>query len=74
MFVHFHDPHFHYFMLCRDLKPHNLLMDRKTMVLKIADLGLARAFVIPIKKYTHEVHNLMFPHNISTDFERVTHS
>ena len=41
--------------ICRDLKPHNLLMDRKTMTLKIADLGLARAFTLPIKKYTHEV-------------------
>ncbi|KAG7037976.1 Cyclin-dependent kinase B2-2 [Cucurbita argyrosperma subsp. argyrosperma] len=41
-------------ILHRDLKPHNLLMDRKTMMLKIADLGLARAFTLPIKKYTHE--------------------
>ncbi|KAI3816248.1 hypothetical protein L1987_15941 [Smallanthus sonchifolius] len=38
-----------------DLKPPNPLMDRKTMMLKIGDLGLARAFTIPIKKYTHEV-------------------
>lgn len=44
----------------RDLKPHNLLMDRKTMTLKIADLGLARAFTLPIKKYTHEVN---YPHS-----------
>lgn len=42
-------------VLHRDLKPHNLLMDRKSMVLKIADLGLARAFTLPIKKYTHEL-------------------
>lgn len=42
-------------VLHRDLKPHNLLMDPKTMSLKIADLGLARAFTLPIKKYTHEV-------------------
>ena len=41
----------------RDLKPHNLLMDLKTMKLKIADLGLSRAFTIPIKKYTHEVNS-----------------
>ncbi|KAM0941541.1 putative protein-serine/threonine kinase CMGC-CDK-Pl family [Dioscorea sansibarensis] len=41
-------------VLHRDLKPHNLLMDRKTMMLKIADLGLSRAFTIPLKKYTHE--------------------
>lgn len=30
-------------------------MDMKTMMLKIADLGLSRSFTIPIKKYTHEV-------------------
>ena len=47
-----------YFHLFRDLKPHNLLMDRKTMMLKIADLGLARAFTVPLKKYTHEVVNV----------------
>ncbi|KAG6470284.1 hypothetical protein ZIOFF_071349 [Zingiber officinale] len=41
-------------VLHRDLKPHNLLMDRKTMMLKVADLGLSRAFTIPLKKYTHE--------------------
>jgi len=42
-------------VLHRDLKPHNLLMDRKTMALKIADLGLSRAITVPLKKYTHEV-------------------
>ncbi|WZY99065.1 hypothetical protein YC2023_071394 [Brassica napus] len=42
-------------VLHRDLKPYNLLMDPKTMRLKIADLGLARAFTLPMKKYTHEV-------------------
>jgi cyclin-dependent kinase len=42
-------------VLHRDLKPHNLLMDRKTMALKIADLGLSRAITVPVKKYTHEV-------------------
>ncbi|KAE9617278.1 hypothetical protein Lal_00034344 [Lupinus albus] len=47
-------------ILHRDLKPHNLLMDRTTMMLKIADLGLARAFTIPIKKYTHEILTLWY--------------
>ncbi|XVE94353.1 hypothetical protein REPUB_Repub02eG0001900 [Reevesia pubescens] len=47
-------------VLHRDLKPHNLLMDRKTMTLKIADLGLARAFTLPIKKYTHEILTLWY--------------
>ncbi|KAG6487038.1 hypothetical protein ZIOFF_055620 [Zingiber officinale] len=47
-------------VLHRDLKPHNLLMDRKTMMLKVADLGLSRAFTIPLKKYTHEFTNLKY--------------
>ncbi|XP_042410273.1 cell division control protein 2 homolog D-like [Zingiber officinale] len=42
-------------VLHRDLKPHNILMDRKTMMLKVADHGLSRAFTIPLKKYTHEM-------------------
>uniref|UniRef100_A0A0D9X9P2 Protein kinase domain-containing protein n=1 Tax=Leersia perrieri TaxID=77586 RepID=A0A0D9X9P2_9ORYZ len=47
-------------VLHRDLKPHNLLMDRKTMALKIADLGLSRAFTVPLKKYTHEILTLWY--------------
>ncbi|XP_018843062.2 cyclin-dependent kinase B2-1 [Juglans regia] len=47
-------------ILHRDLKPHNLLMDPKTLVLKIADLGLARSFTVPIKKYTHEILTLWY--------------
>jgi cyclin-dependent kinase len=35
-------------------------MDRKTMTLKIADLGLARAFTLPMKKYTHEILTLWY--------------
>ena len=38
----------------RDLKPQNLLVDDAAECLKIADLGLGRAFSIPIKSYTHE--------------------
>ncbi|KAK3028994.1 hypothetical protein RJ639_038197 [Escallonia herrerae] len=53
-FIHGHG------VLHRDLKPHNLLMDRKTTMLKIADLGLARAFTLPIKKYTHEILTLWY--------------
>ncbi|XP_050376338.1 cyclin-dependent kinase B2-2-like isoform X2 [Argentina anserina] len=47
-------------ILHRDLKPHNLLMDRKSLTLKIADLGLARAYTVPIKKYTHEILTLWY--------------
>ncbi|KAL4198051.1 hypothetical protein AMTRI_Chr03g43950 [Amborella trichopoda] len=47
-------------VLHRDLKPHNLLMDRKTGRLKIADLGLSRSFTVPLKKYTHEILTLWY--------------
>jgi cyclin-dependent kinase len=43
------------FVLDRDLKPQNLLVDREKGLLKIADLGLGRAFTVPLKSYTHEV-------------------
>ena len=42
-------------ILHRDLKPQNLLIDRQNNYLKLADFGLARAFGIPVRAYTHEV-------------------
>ncbi|KAK9813941.1 hypothetical protein WJX73_005852 [Symbiochloris irregularis] len=44
----------------RDLKPQNLLVDEDGECLKIADLGLGRAFSIPIKTYTHEIVTLWY--------------
>ena len=38
----------------RDMKPQNLLVDRHGSI-KVADFGLARAFMVPIRVYTHEV-------------------
>lgn len=44
----------------RDLKPQNLLIDKKGVTLKLADFGLARAFGLPMKTYTHEVVTLWY--------------
>ncbi|KAF8040844.1 hypothetical protein BT93_B2923 [Corymbia citriodora subsp. variegata] len=47
-------------VLHRDLKPQNLLVDKEKGILKIADLGLGRAFTVPLKSYTHEVVTLWY--------------
>jgi len=46
-------------ILHRDLKPQNLLIDKHEN-LKLADFGLARAFGIPMRTYTHEVVTLWY--------------
>lgn len=38
----------------RDLKPQNLLISELGAI-KLADFGLARAFGVPLRSYTHEV-------------------
>ncbi|KAG5851672.1 hypothetical protein ANANG_G00054140 [Anguilla anguilla] len=43
----------------RDLKPQNLLLNQAGAI-KLADFGLARAFGVPLRSYTHEVVTLWY--------------
>ncbi|XP_029067509.1 cyclin-dependent kinase 3 isoform X4 [Monodon monoceros] len=43
----------------RDLKPQNLLINELGAI-KLADFGLARAFGVPLRSYTHEVVTLWY--------------
>ncbi len=47
-------------ILHRDLKPHNVLINDKTLETKIADFGLSRVYTIPLRAYTKEVLTLWY--------------
>jgi len=47
-------------ILHRDLKPQNLLINKQKGELKLADFGLARAFGVPVRSYSHEVVTLWY--------------
>lgn len=57
-----------------DFRPQNLLIDAKGII-KLADFGLARAFSVPLRIYTHEVTHprwLVEPMRLIFSFEVVT--
>ncbi|XP_037957701.1 cyclin-dependent kinase 1-like [Teleopsis dalmanni] len=46
-------------VLHRDLKPQNLLVDKRG-VIKVADFGLGRSLGVPVRIYTHEIVTLWY--------------
>lgn len=54
--IHCHDRR----IIHRDLKPQNILIDPNSLILKLADFGLARAFSVPIRTLTHEIETLWY--------------
>ena len=51
-------------ILHRDIKPHNILVDPKTLKIKIADFGLSRRFVEPFETYSRDISIIL--HNVTT--------
>lgn len=47
-------------VLHRDLKPQNLLIERCSGLLRLADFGLSRTFRLPARSYTNEVVTLWY--------------
>lgn len=47
-------------VLHRDIKPQNLLINRSSRLLKIADFGLARACILPLPQYTRDVATIWY--------------
>lgn len=44
----------------RDLKPQNILVQRESLNIKLADFGLARVYTYPLREYTHEIITLWY--------------
>jgi serine/threonine protein kinase len=47
-------------ILHRDLKPHNILINEKTLQTKLADFGLSRVYTLPLRPYTREILTLWY--------------
>ena len=57
-------------VLHRDLKPQNLLINRKGE-LKLGDFGLARAFGVPVNTFSNEVGTMLCLNFVMTDLFRL---
>lgn len=51
-------------ILHRDIKPGNILINKDSLEVKIADFGLSRHFSLPFELYSKNVCNLFFKTNL----------